>query len=92
MLLIKLKHKENMKQNDCNCNGNCHPGLCRCECHSYNKKTKNKAAQSLGSLGGKARANKMTKEERSESARKAANKRWNKSVDNPHSTHHTSML
>ena len=36
----------------------------------------NEHAQKLGSLGGKARAKKMTKEERSESARNAANKRW----------------
>lgn len=43
---------------------------------------KNKAAQELGSLGGKkggkARAEKLTKEERSEIARKAAKARWDK--------------
>ena len=37
---------------------------------------KNKAAQELGRLGGRARANKMTPEERSETARKAALRRW----------------
>lgn len=43
---------------------------------------KNKAAQELGRLGGakggRARAANMTKEERSEAARKAANARWAK--------------
>ena len=43
---------------------------------------KNKAAQELGRLGGlkggKARAEKLTPEERSEIARNAANKRWEK--------------
>lgn len=43
---------------------------------------KNKAAQELGRRGGlkggKARAAKMTKEQRTESARKAANARWAK--------------
>jgi len=43
---------------------------------------KNKAAQELGRLGGlkggKARAAKMTPEQRSESARKAAKARWEK--------------
>jgi len=43
---------------------------------------KNKAAVELGRLGGlkggKARAAKMTPEERSEAARKAANTRWKK--------------
>lgn len=34
------------------------------------------AAASLGSLGGKARAEKMTPERRAEIARKAAKKRW----------------
>jgi hypothetical protein len=33
---------------------------------------KNQAAQALGRLGGKARAKKLTREQRSESARKAA--------------------
>ncbi len=39
---------------------------------------KDKAAQALGRKGGKARAAKMTPEERSEIARKAAQKRWEK--------------
>lgn len=38
---------------------------------------KDKAAQALGRKGGKARAAKMTAEQRSEIARKAAAKRWN---------------
>ena len=37
---------------------------------------KNKAAQALGRLGGKARAEKLTPEQRTEIARKAAAKRW----------------
>jgi general stress protein YciG len=49
--------------------------------HSYMAE-KNKAAQELGRLGGakggRARAANMTPEERSESARKAANARWAK--------------
>jgi len=44
--------------------------------------TKNKAAQELGRLGGlkggKARAEKMTPEQRSEIAKKAAQARWKK--------------
>ncbi len=40
---------------------------------------KNKAAVELGRKGGKARAAKMTPEQRSEIARKAAAKRWAKS-------------
>ncbi len=39
---------------------------------------KNKAAVELGRKGGKARAAKMTPEQRSEIARKAAAKRWSK--------------
>lgn len=39
---------------------------------------KDKAAQSLGKRGGAARAQKLTPEERSEIARKAAAKRWGK--------------
>ena len=39
---------------------------------------KDKAAQSLGRRGGKARAEKMSAEQRSEIAKKAAQKRWNK--------------
>ena len=43
---------------------------------------KDKAAQSLGRRGGKARAEKMTAERRAEIARNAAAKRWqHKSVD-----------
>lgn len=41
--------------------------------------TKNKAAAALGRLGGKARAVKLSKEQRSESARRAAQARWTKS-------------
>lgn len=37
---------------------------------------KDKAAQSLGRRGGKARAEKLTAEQRSEIAKKAAAKRW----------------
>jgi hypothetical protein len=37
---------------------------------------KNKAAQELGRLGGKARAEKLSKKRRAEIARKAAQKRW----------------
>lgn len=40
---------------------------------------KDKAAQSLGRRGGKARAEKMTPERRAEIAKKAAEKRWSKS-------------
>ena len=39
---------------------------------------KNKAAQELGRLGGKARAEKPSKKRRAEIARKAAKKRWAK--------------
>lgn len=39
---------------------------------------KDKAAQALGRKGGKARAAKLSKEQRAEIARKAASKRWNK--------------
>ena len=39
---------------------------------------KNKAAQELGRMGGKARAAKLGKHERQEIARKAAKKRWTK--------------
>ena len=38
---------------------------------------KNKAAQELGRMGGKARAEKLSKKKRSEIAKKAAFKRWN---------------
>jgi len=37
---------------------------------------KNKAAQALGSKGGKARANKLSKKKRAEIAKKAAKARW----------------
>lgn len=39
---------------------------------------KNKAAQELGRLGGKARATKLSAKKRSEIAKKAAAKRWAK--------------
>ena len=39
---------------------------------------KNKAAQELGRKGGAARAKKLTKEQRSEIAKKAAEARWTK--------------
>ena len=39
-------------------------------------KRKNRAAAELGSRGGKARAKKLSKEERSEQARKAVQARW----------------
>ncbi len=39
---------------------------------------KDKAAQALGRKGGKARAEKLTPEQRAEIARKAAAKRWSK--------------
>ena len=38
--------------------------------------SKNKAAQSLGRMGGKARASKLSKAKRSEIAKKAAAARW----------------
>ena len=40
---------------------------------------KNKAAQALGRMGGAARAKSLTKKQRSEIARKAAAKRWDRS-------------
>lgn len=46
---------------------------------------KNQAAAALGKLGGKARAKKLTAEQRSASAQKAAQARWakkKKDVDN----------
>ena len=42
---------------------------------------KNKAAQELGSLGGKARAKNLSKERLSEIGRDAINKRWKKRKD-----------
>ena len=44
----------------------------------YEDDGKNRAAVALGRMGGKARAAKMTAEQRSEIARKAAAKRWAK--------------
>jgi hypothetical protein len=44
---------------------------------------KDKAAQLLGRRGGKARAAKMTPEQRAEAARQAARMRWRKSGNNP---------
>ena len=43
-------------------------------------KKKNEAAVALGALGGKARAKKLTDEERSEAARKAVKARWGKTT------------
>jgi hypothetical protein len=42
---------------------------------------KDKAAQSLGRKGGRARAGKLTADQRSEIARKGARNRWKVSVD-----------
>jgi hypothetical protein len=42
----------------------------------FDEDGKDKAAQSLGRRGGKARAEKMTAEQRSEIAKKAASARW----------------
>ena len=44
----------------------------------YSDDGKNKAAKALGAMGGKARASKLTSEQRSEIARKAAAARWAK--------------
>lgn len=41
---------------------------------------KNKAAQALGRLGGKARAKKLSKKRRAEIAKAAAKKRWGSKV------------
>ena len=43
----------------------------------YTSEGKNKAAQELGKMGGKARAAKLSKKQRSEIAIKAAKARWN---------------
>lgn len=43
---------------------------------------KNKAAQELGRKGGKARAESLSKEERSKIAKKAAKSRWGKNKTN----------
>jgi hypothetical protein len=45
----------------------------------FDDEGKNKAAVELGKKGGRARAEKMTAEQRSEIAKKAAAKRWKKS-------------
>lgn len=42
---------------------------------------KNAAAVALGRKGGKARAERMTKEQRSQAARKAVEARWKKALD-----------
>lgn len=44
--------------------------------HTVMADKKNKAAQQLGRLGGKARSAAMTAEERSDLAKKAIRKRW----------------
>ena len=44
----------------------------------YEENGKNKAAQELGRKGGEARESKLTEEQRSEIAKKAAAKRWAK--------------
>lgn len=44
----------------------------------YEEDGKDKAAQALGRKGGRARADRMTAERRSEIARQAAAKRWGK--------------
>jgi hypothetical protein len=44
----------------------------------FDDEGKNKAAVELGKKGGRARADKMTAEQRSEIAKKAAAKRWRK--------------
>ena len=44
----------------------------------FEKDGKDPAAKALGAKGGKARAEKLTAEQRSEIARKAAAKRWSK--------------
>jgi len=44
----------------------------------FNEEGKNKAAVELGRKGGKARAKKLTKEQRSKIARRAAKSRWEK--------------
>jgi hypothetical protein len=48
----------------------------------YTEDGKNKAAQELGKKGGKARAAKLSKKQRSEIAKKAASARWAKSSNN----------
>lgn len=60
---------------------------------SMARKTKNPAAVTLGSLGGKARAKKLSPERRREIARKAIETRWarqksvKKSQTSPNSSH-----
>jgi len=53
---------------------------------------KNKAAQELGRLGGKARASKLSANRRREIARKAAEARWKKRWNLPYSSSPTSRL
>lgn len=43
---------------------------------TYRRPEKNQAAVALGRLGGKARAKKLTEQERKDAARKAVTKRW----------------
>jgi len=48
------------------------------------KKAKNPHAVALGSMGGKARREKLTPEQRKEIAKKAIRARWSKRRENPH--------
>ena len=48
------------------------------EVEEFEDDGKNRAAVALGRMGGKARAAKMTAEQRSDIAKKAAAKRWEK--------------
>jgi hypothetical protein len=52
-------------------------GYC-CNARLMAKKKKNPAAVALGRKGGKASARRLTREQRTEKARKAAKARWNK--------------
>jgi hypothetical protein len=52
---------------------------------------KNQAAASLGKLGGRARAKKLTQEQRTESARKAAVARWVREKDRPQDGKNTTL-
>jgi hypothetical protein len=47
----------------------------------YTEDGKNKAAQSLGRKGGKARAASLSKEQRAEIAKRAAKARWDKEAE-----------
>ena len=53
--------------------------------HMPKKPKKDQGAVRLGKLGGKARAQKLTPEQRKESARKAAMARWAKKKNSPKS-------